>query len=173
VMDTANLSDAQKDLRRKTHETITKVSNDVSRRMTFNTAIAAIMELLNEVNRYNTESIQDQAIIREALESAVLMLAPIVPHISQSLWQGLGHKQPVMLAAWPTVDEAALVKDNLNWVIQVNGKVRTQLALPAGTEDDSVKRFALEDATVQRFMEGKSLLKIILVPGKLVNIVVR
>jgi leucyl-tRNA synthetase len=78
-----------------------------------------------------------------------------------------------MLAAWPTVDEAALVKDNLNWVIQVNGKVRTQLALPAGTEDDSVKRFALEDATVQRFMEGKSLLKIILVPGKLVNIVVR
>ncbi|MBK8970286.1 MAG: leucine--tRNA ligase [Hahellaceae bacterium] len=172
-LDTQALSANAKNLRRKTHETIAKVSDDVSRRMTFNTAIAAIMELLNEVNRFEETDAQGKAVKREALEAAVLMLAPIVPHIAQSLWTALGHAQPVMNASWPVVDESALVRENLNWVVQVNGKVRAKLDLAASLSEDAVKATALDDATVQKFMEGKAVAKIIVVPGKLVNIVVK
>lgn len=173
ALDAGSLSANAKNLRRKTHETISKVSDDVSRRMTFNTAIAAIMELLNEVNRFEEADAQGKAVKREALEAAVLMLSPIVPHICQSLWTAMGHAQPVLNAPWPAVDESALVRDNLNWVVQVNGKVRAKLDLPASLSEEAVKATALEDETVQRFMEGKAVAKIIVVPGKLVNIVVK
>ena len=171
-VDVAGLDDALKNVRRKTHETIVKVSDDISRRMTFNTAIAAIMELLNEVGRVEYDSDQGRAVRREALEAAVLMLSPIVPHICHSLWRALGHDEAVMRAAWPQADQTALVRDRLNWVVQVNGKVRCQLALAASATEDEVRQTALDDSTVRKFVEGKRIVKTILVPGKLVNFVV-
>lgn len=172
-LDKAALDDNQKALRRKTHETIAKVSDDISRRLTFNTAIAAVMELLNEVGRFSDTSEQGLAVKRESLEAAVVMLAPIVPHISQQLWGELGHQGMVISAPWPQVDEAALIKESIQYVIQVNGKLRAKLELPAGASQEQVQSAANADDTVARFMEGKEVVKVIHVPGKLLNIVVK
>ncbi len=168
-----SLNDAQQALRRKTHETISKVSDDVGRRLTFNTAIAAIMELLNEVNRFDDSSDQGHAVRREALESAVLMLSPIVPHISQKLWSLLGHAESILTQPWPVADENAMVRQTLTYVVQVNGKLRAKLEFPADATADTIKAAAAEEPAVQKFTEGKTVVKVIHVPGKLVNIVVR
>jgi leucyl-tRNA synthetase len=174
TLDPAALDDNGKTLRRKTHETIQKVSDDISRRYTFNTAIAAVMELSNEVSRSFNEGGDDdpaRAVRQEALEAAVLLLSPIVPHAAHALWHALGHDQAVIDAAWPAVDESALVKDSLEMVVQVNGKVRAKLTVPANADKDSVEALAREEANVVRFTEGKTIRKVIVVPGKLVNIV--
>ncbi len=167
TLNPASLDDAGKALRRKTHETIQKVSDDFHRRHTFNTPIAPVMELTTEVSKFDG----DAAVKHEALEAAVLVLAPITPHASHALWQALGHDEAVLNAAWPQVDESALVKDSLELVVQVNGKVRAKLEVPANADKDTVENLAKAEPNVQKFTDGKTIRKVIVVPGKLVNIV--
>jgi leucyl-tRNA synthetase len=166
-----NLSKEQKDLRRKTHETIKKVSDDCERRLTFNTAIAAIMELNNATGKFKDTSDQGRAVLCEALEATALMLAPIAPHAMHSIWQALGHTDVVVEAQWPEVDESALEKDAITLVVQVNGKVRAKLEVPAAMDKDSIEKLALAHENVTKFTDGKTIRKVIVVPGKLVNIV--
>ncbi|WP_148864919.1 leucine--tRNA ligase [Marinobacter fonticola] len=170
-VDPSSLNDAQRDLRRKTHETITKVSDDVSRRLTFNTAIAAVMELLNEVGKLQVATETDRAVVQEALDTAVLLLSPITPHVCHVLWETLGHEDAVVDASWPQADEAAMVRSTIQMVLQVNGKVRSKVDVPANIEKADLEKLAVEDENVQRFTEGSTIRKVIVVPGKLVNIV--
>ncbi len=172
TIDTDALADTQRDLRRKTHETIKKVSDECSGRQSFNTAIAAVMELLNEVTRNSDRSTPiGLAVEREALEAATLLLAPIVPHISHSLWQAFGQEGAVIDAPWPTVDNAALTRSTITIVGQVNGKVRAKIDIPADADKETMERIALGHEKVQKFIEGKMIRKVIVVPGKLVNVV--
>ena len=166
------LDDAQKALRRQVHETIRKVSDDIGRRFTFNTAIAANMELLNAISKFDDNSEAGLAVCREALESVVLMLAPIVPHISHALWLQLGHDEMIVDMDWPRVDDNALVQDILIIVIQINGKLRGKITVPVDAPRDQIEAAALQDDNIKRLIQGKSIRKIIVVPQKLVNIVV-
>jgi leucyl-tRNA synthetase len=170
-LDVAALDDQQKAVRRKTHETIAKVSDDFGRRQTFNTAIAAVMELCNELGKLDTENEQSRAVTGEALHAVVLMLCPIVPHICHTLWQALGGEGEVMNAHWPTVDESALTRDSIEIVVQVNGKVRAKIEVAADADKATIEALAVEQDNVQRFLEGVTVRKVIVVPGKLVNIV--
>ncbi len=172
ALDPSSLTATQKDMRRKTHETLNKAGDDVGRRLTFNTAIAAVMELLNTVQRFEDDSEQGRAVVQEALDAAVLILAPITPHICHALWSALGHQGAVIDATWPQADNAALVAESVNIVVQVNGKVRARLEVAADADEGTVREAALEVENVQRHMEGKSPRKVIWVPGKLLNIVV-
>lgn len=166
------LNDAQRDLRRKTHETIAKVTDDYGRRQTFNTAIAAVMELMNEVGKLaDRASPETLAVEREALEAVVLMLAPIVPHIAQALWSALGYGSIPLDTPFPAVDEAALKRSSIEVVVQVNGKVRDKVQAPIDAEKADVEALALAQKNVQRFLEGVTVRKVIVVPNKLVNIV--
>lgn len=171
ALDVGQLNDAQKELRRKTHETITKVSDDFGRRLTFNTAIAAVMELINDVSRFERQGEQCLAVEREAIEAAVRLLGPIVPHISHELWQQLGHSEPLIDSAWPQADEQAMVRDSIEMVVQVNGKVRAKIDVAADADADSIKAAAKAHANVQKFIDGLTIRKEIVVPNKLVNIV--
>ncbi|PSF06114.1 leucine--tRNA ligase [Marinobacter fuscus] len=171
ALDIDSLNQAQKDVRRKTHETIAKVSDDISRRLTFNTAIAAVMELLNEVGRLNDDEAQTRAVRQEALNTAVLVLSPIAPHICHQLWYGLGHGEPVVDASWPVADESAMVRSEIEVVLQVNGKVRGKENVPADIGKADLEKLALENENVMRFTDGKTVRKVIVVPGKLVNVV--
>jgi len=171
-LDTDSLDQAQRDLRRKTHETIAKVSDDFGRRQTFNTAIAAVMELLNELGRSaDRESANGLAVEREALSAVVLLLAPIVPHICHRLWAALGQGDGLLDSPWPDVDETALVKSTLEMVVQVNGKLRAHIDVPADADREAIEQAALNHENVQRFTEGQTIRKVIVVPDKLVNIV--
>lgn len=171
-LDHAELNQQQQDLRRKTHETIAKVTDDFGRRQTFNTAIAAVMELLNEIGKSaNRETLNGLAVEREALDTAILVLSPIVPHICNELWNELGHKDNLLDADWPLVDESALVKSTIQMVIQVNGKLRAQIDVSANAGKDAIEQMAREHENVQRFTEGQTIRKVIVVPNKLVNIV--
>ena len=172
VLDVSILNDQQKYLRRKTHETIKKVSDDFGRRNTFNTAIAAVMELLNEIPKVDTISAQSIAVRREAISNAILMLNPIVPHICNKLWLTLGNSTPICDVDWPKADESALLKTSSIIVIQVNGKVRGKIEIPMGSDEDTVKNKALEHENVQKFLAGKQAKKIIVIPNKIVNIVI-
>ncbi len=166
-------SAAQKQLKRLCHETIFKVSDDMYRRHTFNTAIAAMMELLNEINRFEAASEEDSSVRQEALESLILMLSPITPHICHALWNTLGHRiKPIIDEAWPKVDAAALVRDTIAIVIQVNGKVRGQLLVAANVDKKDLEAQALAHENVQKYLEDKTIKKIIIVPQKLINLVV-
>lgn len=167
----ATLNDAQKSLRRKTHETIGKVSDDIGRRYTFNTAIAAVIELFNEVNRFEDDSAAGAAVRREAVEAMLLMLSPITPHITQALWQQLGHDDLLIDRPWPVVDESALVRERLKLAVQVNGKVRATIEVAADTDKAGCESAAQADVNVMRHLDGLNVRKIIVVPGKLVNIV--
>ena len=169
-LDLAALTPAQKNLRRDLHKTIGKVGDDLGRRQTFNTAIAAIMELMNSLQKAPLESAQDQALMREALEAVVRMLAPITPHISHELWLAFGHSD-VEHAAWPVADDKALVEDEKLVVVQVNGKVRARLTVAADASKEQVEQQALTNDSVSKFTDGKTVRKVIYVPGKLVNIV--
>ncbi|WJW74883.1 leucine--tRNA ligase [Thiohalobacter sp. IOR34] len=171
VLDTAALDDAQKALRRQTHQTIVKVSDDLGRRQTFNTAIAAVMELVNAIGRFDDAGGAGRAVRQEALETVVLLLAPIVPHVCHELWRALGHEDAVVDAAWPKADASALTQESVQLVVQVNGKVRARIEVPANADRAAVEAAARADANVQRFLEGKTLRKVIVVPGKLVNLV--
>ncbi|MGI9232500.1 MAG: leucine--tRNA ligase [Woeseiaceae bacterium] len=172
VAEADQLNEQQQELRRKTHQTIAKISDDIGRRSSFNTAVAAAMELLNAVNRFDDESDAGRAVVHEALESVVLMLSPIVPHICHALWEELGHRTPLIDQAWPVVDDAALEVDMIEIVVQVNGKLRGRVSVPADAEKDAIEQLAIGDENVQRFVAGKDIRKVIVVPGRLVNIVV-
>jgi leucyl-tRNA synthetase len=172
TLDPALLDAGQKALRRKIHETIAKVSDDIGRRYTFNTAVAACMELLNAVNRFEDDSAAGRSVVREALNAIVLLLSPIVPHIAHELWHVLGHKTAVVYERWPTVDAMALEKDLMEIVVQVNGKLRGRVSVSVDADRESIAQLALADENVRRFVAGKAIRKTIVVPGRLVNIVV-
>ena len=164
--------DRQLELRRKTHQTIVKVSDDVGRRYKFNTAVAATMELLNAISKFEDSTPGGRAVVHEALESIVLLLSPIVPHICHELWQQLGRKAAIIDESWPAVDEAALEEDTIELVVQVNGKLRGRVRVAADATKADIESQALADANVQRFVADKQIRKIIVVPGRLVNVVV-
>ncbi|NOX42660.1 MAG: leucine--tRNA ligase [Gammaproteobacteria bacterium] len=166
------LSDIQKGIRRLTHETLRKVTDDIQRRFTFNTAIAAVMELINALYKFDDKSDIGQAIMQEALDTCILMLSPIIPHVTHTLWHALGHQDGVIDTPWPTIDETALVKDNIEIIVQVNGKLRGRIQVTANHDKSEIENIAISDDNVKRFIDGKKVRKIIVVPGKLVNIVV-
>ena len=172
-LDPASLNETQQQLRRKTHQTIAKVSDDFERRLTFNTAIAAVMELLNDAGKFDVSDDQDRALMQETLETAVRVLAPVTPHICHELWQALGHEQPVVDAQWPVADESAMKEDRIELVVQVNGKLRSRLKVPADAAKETLESQALADENVQRFIADKTVHKVIVVPGKLVNVVAK
>jgi leucyl-tRNA synthetase len=171
-IDPSQLTAGQKDIRRKTHETIRKISDDIGRRNMFNTAVAASMELLNAVNKFEDDSDQGKAVEREALEAVVLMLSPIVPHICHELWRRLGHESAVIDQPWPAIDDSALERDLVELVVQVNGKLRGKISVAADADKDTIVEQALADPNAQRFIDGGEVRKTIVVPGRLVNIVV-
>ncbi|MGB5245444.1 MAG: leucine--tRNA ligase [Woeseia sp.] len=168
----AKLDAAQKDLRRKTHQTIAKVSDDIGRRYKFNTAVAATMELLNAIYRFDDTSEQGRAVMQEALEAIVLLLAPIVPHISHELWSVLGREGAPVYASWPETDNDALAQDLVEIVVQVNGKLRGRISVAADAGRDEVCATALADENVRRFVADQAVRKTIFVPGRLVNVVI-
>jgi leucyl-tRNA synthetase len=172
VLDKYSLTEEQQTVRRQVHQTIQKVSHDMGVRTIFNTAIAANMELVNTLSKFTDDSDNGKAIRQEALESIVLMLAPIVPHICHQLWLDLGHEQAIVSESWPEVDSAALEQDSIELVIQVNGKLRSKVSVSATASSQEVETMALNDEHVLRFIEGKPVRKVIVVPKKLVNIVV-
>jgi leucyl-tRNA synthetase len=172
LSEASTLTTEQRNLRRVTHQTLAKVTDDYGRRRVFNTAIAAVMELMNAVAKFDDRGAAGRAVVQEALEIAVIMLSPIVPHVCHALWRELGHSKAVIDVAWPMPDAQALTQDTVELVVQVNGKVRGRVTVPTGADDEQVKTAALADANVQKWVEGKALRKIIVVPGKLVNIVV-
>ncbi|MDP2831721.1 MAG: leucine--tRNA ligase [Pseudomonadota bacterium] len=170
--DLSGLTPAQHDFRRMLHTGIAKVSDDIERRRQFNTAIAANMELLNALVKLEGNDAQTRALKQEALEAIVLMLAPIVPHICRSLIAALKPGACLMSAAWPEVDESALVCDEIELMLQVNGKLRGKIKVAADASKDSIEQAALGSPDVQKFMDGKPARKVVVVPGRLVNIVV-
>jgi len=172
ALDKASMTDEQQTVRRFVHQTIQKVSHDVGVRTIFNTAIAANMELVNTLSKFVDESDNGKAIRQEALEAIVLMLAPIVPHICHQLWLDLGHHQAVLGVAWPQVDESALEQDTIELVIQVNGKLRSKISVSMTASSEEIQAQALSDELAIRFIDGKPIRKVIVVPKKLVNIVV-
>ena len=171
-IDIPSLSGEERNLRRAVHKTIRKVTEDIEERFHFNTAISAVMELLNTLQSTVLASPQYAAVMKEALESMVLLLAPFVPHMSEELWQRLGHRQPLSSTAWPEYDRAAVLDEEMLIIVQVNGKLRSKITVVAGTDEESLKSAALADEKVKPFLEGVQLRKVICVPGKLVNIVV-
>jgi leucyl-tRNA synthetase len=172
VLDKSSLTVEQQSVRRQLHQSIQKVTHDMGVRTIFNTAIAANMELVNTLAKFTDDSGNGKAIRQEALEAIVLMLAPIVPHICHQLWLDLGHQQAVVSESWPEVDMMALAQDLLELVVQVNGKLRSKISVSAAGSSDEVQAIALNDEHVQRFIAGKPIRKVIVVPKKLVNIVV-
>ena len=172
-LDVTALSAAQKALRREVHKTIAKVSDDIGRRQTFNTAIAAVMELMNKLTKASLESDQDRAVMAEALSAVVRMLYPITPHICFELWQALGNESNIDTAEWVKADEAAMVEDEKLIVVQVNGKVRGKVTVPATSSEEEIKAAAKADPNVAKFIDGKEILKEIYIPLKMLNFVVK
>ena len=173
ALDVTALSADQKTLRRDVHKTIAKVSDDIGRRQTFNTAIAAIMELMNKLTRAPLESEQDRAVMAEALSAVVRMLYPITPHICFELWKALGNESNIDHAEWVKADEAAMVEDEKLIVVQVNGKVRGKVTVAADADEETVKTVAFADENVKKFTDNTQIVKVIYVPGKLLNVVVK
>jgi leucyl-tRNA synthetase len=167
----SDLDREQKALRRDVHKTIAKVSDDMGRRQNFNTAVAAIMELMNALQKAPLHSASDKALMQEALDAVVVMLAPITPHICEALWSALGHRSDVNFADWPQADSEAMQEDEKLVVVQVNGKVRTKITVAADASKEDVESVALNEPNVVKFTEGKTVRKIIYVPGKIFNIV--
>ncbi len=172
ALEVAALNSAQKKLRQKTHATLQKVGDDLGRRLKLNTVVAANMELRNAVADFDDASPQGRAVVQEALEALVATLAPITPHICHALWQALGHVEPVIDARWPEPDAAALKADRVTLVVQVNGKLRGRVEVPADAGNDAIAEAALADDNVRKFIAGAAIKKRVVVPGKLVNFVV-
>jgi leucyl-tRNA synthetase len=171
-LDVAALNDAQKELRRDLHKTIAKVTDDIGRRQTFNTAIAAVMELMNKLARAPQETEQDRALLQEALLAVVRMLYPFTPHVCFALWQALGGEGDIDTAPWPVADEAAMVEESKLVVVQVNGKVRGKITVPADATEEQVRERAGQEYLVAKYLDGVTIRKVIYVPGKLLNLVV-
>jgi leucyl-tRNA synthetase len=171
-LDKSALTEAQRTLRRHSHQTLAKVTDDIGRRRTFNTAIAAVMELLNAAAKFPQTAAQDRAVMQEALEIAVLTLSPIIPHVTHALWRGLGHRTALIDEPWLGVDPAALESATVQMVVQVNGKLRAHITVAVNADEAAVRAAALADPNVRKFIGTSSVRKVIIVPGKLVNIVV-
>jgi leucyl-tRNA synthetase len=171
-LDKAALNEAQRSIRRQAHQTLAKITDDIGRRRTFNTAIAAAMELLNALAKFPQSSESDRSVMQEALEIAVLGLSPMIPHVTHALWAGLGHGKALIDEPWMPVDAAALQTATIQLVVQVNGKLRAHISVAAGADDDTVRAAALADPNAQKFIGGANVRKVIIVPGKLVSIVV-
>lgn len=172
-LDVSILNADQKALRRKTHETIAKVTDDIERRMTFNTAIASMMELFNDIVRFEDSTDSGKAVVFEACGALVRLLSPFVPHITHELWQGMGYATALINEAWPEVDEDALVRDEIDLVVQVNGKRRSSVTVSASASKEDCEAAAKADEHVVRHLEGLNVVKVIVVPGRLVNIVAK
>jgi leucyl-tRNA synthetase len=172
ALEPAALTPAQRDLRRATHQALAKATDDIGRRRNFNTAIAAVMELLNSVGRFSDPSPQGRAVRDEALRTAVVILSPITPHVCHALWQALGSGTALIDEPWPAVDAAALAQDTHSIVVQVNGKLRSQIVVPVQADEAAVRAAALSDERIVKFICGKPVRRVIIVPGKLVNVVV-
>ena len=169
---TLTLNNEQKKLRRELHKTIEKVTDDVGRRNTFNTAIAAIMELMNHLSKAKMDSVEDKAVMIEAMKAVVLMLTPITPHLCHHLWLHIGDSNGIVEdAPWPLVDKSALVEDEKLIIVQVNGKVRAKITVSADASKASIEALGLNDENVLKFTEGNTVRKVIYIPGKLLNIV--
>jgi leucyl-tRNA synthetase len=167
------LSPAQREMRRMAHATLVKVTDDYSRRRVFNTVVAHIMELMNGLKDFADSSEQGRAVRHEGIELIVQMLAPIAPHVCHVLWRELGHTDPLIDHPWPHADPQALVQDSIEVVVQVNGKLRSKVEVRASADKDEISAAALADATIQKWIEGKPVRKVIVPPGnKLVNVVV-
>ncbi len=171
-LDTGSLTAEERTLRRAVHKTIRKVSEDIDERFHFNTAIASVMELLNILQPAELASPQFPAVMKEALQSVILLMAPFVPHITEELWQRLGNSTQLTLTSWPDYDPTAVIDEELLVVVQVNGKLRSKITVAAGAGEDELKARALADEKVAQFIEGMTVRKVICVQGKLVNIVV-
>ena len=167
-----DLNGNQKELRYKTHSTIVKVSDDIGRRYKFNTAIAAIMELLNSVTRFDDDSHKGRSVVRESLETIILLLSPIVPHICHELWKKLNYKTSLIDERWPNADKLALAKDSIEIVVQVNGKLRSRIIVDVNADEEKIKSLVIKDKNVQRYIGKNKVKNIIIVPGRLVNVVV-
>ena len=173
AVDPSTLSDEARGLRRTVHKTIRKVTDDLDERFHFNTAIAAVMELVNALYAFEPKNAQENAaVLKEAVESVVLMLSPFVPHVTEELWEALGRQGGVEAAGWPVWDEAATIDEELLIVVQVNGKLRGKLTVPVDASEDAVKEAAFADEKVKPWLDGKQIRKAIYVPGKLLNLVV-
>jgi leucyl-tRNA synthetase len=172
ALEKSSLNDAQRAMRRQAHQTLAKVTDDLGRRRTYNTAIAAVMELLNALAKFPHSDAQDRSVAQEALEIAVIGLSPIIPHVTHALWQALGHPQALIEVAWPAADAEALETSTVNMVVQVNGKLRGHISVAVDADEGSVRAAALADSNVQKFIAGAAVRKVIIVPRKLVNIVV-
>jgi leucyl-tRNA synthetase len=171
-LDKASLTEPQKAMRRQLHLALKKASDDYGRRYTFNTVIAINMELVNALAKYEDESSNGMAVKQEVLETILLMLSPITPHVCEQLWQNLGHESAMVTETWPEVDESALEQDSIKMMLQVNGKLRGDMVVPASMSKEDIEKLALVDENVQRFIDGKSVKKVIVVPKRLINIVV-
>jgi leucyl-tRNA synthetase len=171
-LDKACLNDGQRALRRQAHQTLAKITDDIGRRRTFNTAIAAAMELLNAVAKHPRDAPQDRSVVQEALEVVVLGLSPIIPHATHALWRALGHETALIDEPWTPVDTQALRTASIPLVVQVNGKLRGHITVAVDADEAMVRAAALADPNVQKFVGTAAVRKVIIVPGKLVNIVV-
>jgi leucyl-tRNA synthetase len=171
-LDRPSLIDEQRAMRRQAHHTLAKITDDIGRRRTFNTAIAAAMELLNALAKFPSSTAQDRSVTQEALEIAVLGLSPIIPHVTHVLWRALGHRTAMIDEPWMQVDPAALQTSSIAMVVQVNGKLRGHITVAAGADEDTVRAAALAESNVRKFIGSAAVRKLIIVPGKLVNIVV-
>ena len=159
-------------MRRQLHEAIQKVGDDYGRRHSFNTAIAALMELLNHVSKFDDMSDAGRAVRHEVLQAMVLLLNPVTPHVCHSLWQALGHTETLLEdVPFPVADSTALTRDAVTLAVQVNGKLRGTIEVPVNLDKAEIERLALAEPNVAKFMEGLSVRKVIVVPGKIVNIV--
>lgn len=167
------LSKADKDIRRLIHATIKKVSDDVSRRFNFNTAISAIMELTNGLNIYAEREDRSEGLLREGLESLVVLVSPFAPHIADELWEVLGHHEPILTLSWPTWDEDALSVEEIEIVLQLNGKVKDRLVVPADLDKDDLEAYIQTLEAYEKLTAGKTVVKIVPIPGRLVNVVVK
>jgi len=171
-LDKTGLDETQRAVRRQAHQTLGKVTDDIGRRRTFNTAIAAVMELLNALSKFPQRTALDRAVMHEALEIAVMGLSPIVPHAAHALWRELGHGTAMVDEPWRSVDASALEQSMIEIVVQVNGKLRSRITVAVGAEEEAVRETALADPHVQKFVGDGPVRKVIVVPGKLVNVVV-
>ncbi len=172
-IDPSSLDEEQKALRHKTHQALQKVGDDFGRRHSFNTAIATMMELNNAVSRFSDTAAESMAIKQEAIEVMVKCLSPVMPHVCHHLWFLLGGTEAVVNVGWPEVDKSALVQENVQIMAQVNGKLRAKIMAPLGSENQTVQEIALKDGKVKKFTEDKKIIKVVVVPNKLINIVVK
>jgi leucyl-tRNA synthetase len=171
---TSQGSGAARDLRRKTHQTIQKVTADIDR-IHLNTAVAAFHELVNEIHRLEPAVASGPGLLalREAIETLVLLLSPFAPHVCEEMWLRLGHEGGLVRHPWPVADEAAAREDSVELAVQVNGKVRGRITVPRDADEDEIRRWALSEPRVAEELDGKQVAKLIVVPGRLVSLVVR